>query len=119
MIFDFHLHLYSQLPESPLLVCHAWHMLALSQQLLWPKFDPLGPVRPLASTQPLPRIARSNPTPLKADFSGWSPSILLNNVKEVAYIRTFLSTIQEPVITSTQDLRYLIGGRSLLKHLTS
>src|SRR6267154_6722594 len=43
MIFDFYVHLYGQIPERLLLVCHAWHVLALLQPALWANLDPLGP----------------------------------------------------------------------------
>ena len=43
IIFDFYVHLYGQMPERLLLVCRAWHALALSQPALWTNLDPLGP----------------------------------------------------------------------------
>ena len=123
MIFDFYVHLRGQIPERLLLVCHAWHVLALSQPALWTNLDPLGPfglstVRPWAGTFLQSRISRSNPCPLKADFSRWSQSIQLQDVKKIAGIRTFRSRIQELVISSNQELHYLIGSQPLLKHLS-
>ena len=74
MIFDFYVHVYKQLPEKLLLVCRAWHVLALSQPTLWTNLDPLDQfghriVRPWAGTFLQSRIARSNPAPLKVNFS--------------------------------------------------
>ena len=123
MIFDFYVHLYGQIPERLLLVCHAWHVLALSQPALWTNLDPLGPfglstVRPWAGTFLQSRIWRSNPAPLKVDFSRWSQSTQLEDVKKIAGIHTFRSRIQELVISNTQELHYLIGTQPLLKHLS-
>ena len=123
IIFDFYVHLYDQIPEGLLLVCHAWHALALSQPTLWTNLDPLGPfglrtVRPWAGTFLQSRISRSNPAPLKADFSQWSHSTQPKDTKKIAGIHTFRSRIQELVITSTQELHYLIGSQPLLKHLS-
>ncbi len=123
MIFDFYVHLYGQIPERLLLVCHAWHVLVLSQPALWTNLDPLGPfglstVRPWAGTFLQSRISRSNPYPLKADFSRWSQSTRLQDVKKIADIRTFRSRIQELVISSNQELHYLIGGQPLLERLS-
>ena len=123
MIFDFYVHLYSQLPERLLFVCRAWHVLALSQHTLWTDLDPLDPfglytVRPWAGTFLQSRVARSNPAPLKADFSRWSRGLQLEDVKKIASIHTFRSRLRELVITGTHDLLYLVGGQPLLTHLT-
>jgi len=123
MIFDFYVHLYDQIPERLLLVCRAWHVLALSQPALWTGLDPLGPfglstVRPWAGTFLQSRISRSNPAPLKVDFSRWSRSTQLKDVKRIASIRTFRTRIQELVISSNQELHYLIGSQPLLTHLS-
>ena len=123
IIFDFYVHLYGQIPERLLLVCHAWHVLALSHPAVWTNLDPLGPfglstVRPWAGTFLQSRISRSNPAPLKVDFSRWSQSTQLEDVKKIAGIHTFRSRIQELVISSTQELHYLIGAQPLLKHLS-
>ncbi len=123
MIFDFYVHLYGQIPERLLLVCRAWHVLALSQPALWTNLDPLNPfglstVRPWAGTFLQSRISRSNPAPLKADFSQWSQSTRLKDVRKIASLRTFRSRIQELVISSNQELHYLIGSQPLLKHLS-
>ena len=122
MIFDFYVHLYGQIPEGLLLVCRAWHVLAISQPALWTNLDPLGPfglrtVRPWAGTFLQSRISRSNPVPLKVDFSQWSPCIQWKDVKKIAGIHTFRSRIQELVISSTHELHYLIGSQPLLKLL--
>ena len=118
IIFDFYVHLYAQLPERLLLVCHAWHVLALSQPKLWTNLDPLGPfgfgiIRPWAGTFIQSRIARS-----KVDFSSCSPSILLEDMQKIAAIRTFRPRIQALVVAYTYDLFLLIGDQPLLKHLT-
>ena len=123
MIFDFYVHLYGQIPEGLLLVCRAWHVLALSQPALWTNLDPLGPfglrtIRPWAGTFLQSRISRSHPVPLKVDFSEWSHSTLQKDAKRIAGIGTFRSRIQELFISSAQELHYLIGGQPLLKHLT-
>ena len=123
MIFDFYVHVYGQIPERLLLVCRAWHVLALSQPALWTNLDPLGPfglstVRPWAGTFLQSRIKRSDPYPLKADFSRWSQSTHLEDVKKIASLRTFRSRIQELVISSKHELHYLIGSQPLLKHLS-
>ena len=123
IIFDFYVHLYGQIPERLLLVCHAWHVLALSQPALWTNLDPVGPfslriVRPWAGTFLQSRILRSNPAPLKVDFSQWSHSTRLKDTKRIAGIHTFRSRIQELVIASAQELQYLIGSQPLLKHLS-
>jgi len=123
MIFDFYVHLYSQLPERLLFVCRAWHVLALSQQTLWTDLDPLdafhlSTVRPWAGTFLQSRVARSNPAPLKADFSRWSRRLQLKDVKKIANIHTFRSRIRELVITNARDLLCLVGGQPLLTYLT-
>ena len=123
IIFDFYVHLYGQIPERLLLVCRSWHVLALSHPALWTNLDPLSPfglrtVRPWAGTFLQSRISRSNPAPLKTDFSQWSYSTRLKDVKKIASIRTFRSRIQELVISSTDELHYLVGSQPLLKHLT-
>jgi len=123
MIFDVYVHLYGQIPERLLLVCRAWHVLALSQPALWTNLDPLGPfgfstVRPWAGTFLQSRISRSNPCPLNVDFSQWSRSTRLQDVKKIASLPTFRSRIQELVISIYQELHYLIGSQPLLKHLS-
>ena len=123
MIFDFYVHLYGQIPERLLLVCHSWHVLALSQPTLWTNLDPLGPfglsvVRPWAGTFLQSRISRSNPVPLKVDFSRWSHCILQNDAEKIAGICTFRSRIQELLISRPRELPYLIGSQPLLTELS-
>ena len=123
MIFDFYVHLYGQIPERLLLVCHAWHVLALSQPALWTNLDPLGPfglstARPWAGTFLQSRIKRSDPYPLKVDFSRWSQRTQPEDVKKIASLRTFRSRIQELVISNNRELHYLIGSQPLLKRLS-
>ena len=122
MIFNFYVYLYGQIPERLLLVCRAWHVLALSQPALWTNLDPLGPfglrtVRPWAGTFLQSRILRSNPAPLKVDFSRWSHNTQPKDVKRIADIRTFRPRIQDLVISSQQELQYLIGSQPLLTRL--
>jgi len=45
IIFDFYVHQCGHLPERLLLVCHAWHVLALSRPTLWTNLDPLDQFR--------------------------------------------------------------------------
>ena len=123
MIFDFYVHLCGQLPERLLLVCRTWHVLALSQTTLWVNLDPLGQfglwiVRPWAGTFLQSRIARSNPAPLKVDFSKLSLDMTPEVVGKVASIPTFRPRIQELVITRATDINYLVGSQPLLKSLT-
>jgi len=123
IIFDFYVHLYGHLPERLLLVCHAWHALALSRPTLWANLDPLGPfglniIRPWAGTFIQSRIARSNPAPLKVDFSNCSRNIQSKDMKKIAATRTFRPRIQALVVAYTRDFWYLTGDQPLLKHLT-
>ena len=122
MIFDFYFHLYGHLPEKLLLVCRTWHVLALSQPTLWTNLDPLDQfghriVRPWAGTFLQSRIARSNPAPLKVDFSRLSWDMTPEVVKKVASIATFRPRIQELVISRAMDTSYLVGPQPLLKSL--
>ena len=122
IIFDFYVHVYDQLPERLLLVCRAWHVLALSQRALWTNLDPLGPfglpiIRPWAGTFLQSRIARSNPAPLKVNFSNCSRNILFKDTKKIANISTFRSRIQDLTITSIKDLVYAFGDPPVLKDL--
>ena len=125
IIFDFYVHLYDQLPERLLLVCRAWHVLALSQPTLWTNLDPLDPfglyrARSWMGTFLQSRIARSNPAPLKVDFTQkFRKIILLHDITEkVAAIDTFLPRIQDLVINDTKGLIYLVGDQPLLRHLS-
>jgi F-box-like len=123
MIFDFYVHHYGQLPEKLLLVCRAWHVLALSQPMLWTNLDPLGQfglsiVQPWAGTFLQSRIARSNPAPLKVDFTGFSWDMTSSVVKKVAAVPTFRPRIQELVVSRAVDASYLVGPQPLLKSLT-
>jgi hypothetical protein len=124
IIFDFYVHHCGQLPETLLLVCRVWHVLALSQPTLWTNLDPLGQfdlriVRPWAGTFLQSRIARSNPAPLKVDFTSLSWDMTTPTVaQKVASIPTFLPRIQELVISRTVDNNYLVGPQPLLKSLT-
>ena len=123
MIFNFYVHVYKQLPEKLLLVCRAWHVLALSQPTLWTNLDPLDQfghmiVRPWAGTFLQSRIARSNPAPLKVDFSKWSWDMTPEVVQKVASIPTLRPRIQELVISRAIDTSYLVGPQPLLKSLT-
>jgi hypothetical protein len=66
VVFGYYVHLYGQLPETLLLVCRTWHVLALCQPTLWTNLDPLtqfglNTLRPWAGTFIQSRIARSNP----------------------------------------------------------
>ena len=122
IIFDFYVHVYNQLPERLLLVCRAWHVLALSQRALWTNLDPLGPfgliiIRPWAGTFLQSRIKRSNPAPLKVNFSNCSRYILFKDTKKIANISTFRSRIQDLTITSIRDLIYAFGDPPVLKAL--
>ena len=123
IIFDFYVHHCGQLPEKLLLVCRAWHVLALSQPTLWTNLDPLGQfnlriVRPWAGTFLQSRIARSNPVPLKVDFSRFSLDMTPTVVKKVASIPTFRPRIQELAISREIDDSYLVGPQPLLNSLT-
>ena len=123
MIFDFYVHLYGQLPEKLLLICRTWYVLALSQPTLWTNLDPLDQfghhiVRPWAGTFLQSRIARSNPAPLKVDFSKLSWDMIPEVVQKVATIATFRPRIQELVISRAIDMSYLVGPQPLLKSLT-
>ena len=123
MIFDFYVHVYEQLPEKLLLVCRAWYVLALSQPTLWTNLDPLDQfghriVRPWAGTFLQSRIARSNPAPLKVDFSKATLDMTSEVVQNIASIPTFRPRIQELVISRTIDTSYLVGPQPLLKSLT-
>ena len=125
IIFDFYIHLYGQLPEKLLLVCRAWHVLALSQPTLWANLDPLGPfgltrARPWMGTFLQSRTARSNPAPLKIDLIRFTRDIIPppDFLEKVAAIDTFLPRIQDLVINNTKDLICLVGDQPLLRHLT-
>jgi len=123
IIFDFYVHLHGQLPEKLLLVCRTWHILALSQPTLWTNLDPLDQfghriVRPWAGTFLQSRIARSNPVPLKVDFTRLSLDITPTVVKKVVSIPTFRPRIQELVISRAIDNNYLVGSQPLLRSLT-
>ena len=122
IIFDFYVHVYDQLPEILLLVCRAWHVLALSQRALWTNLDPLDPfsltiVRPWAGTFLQSRIARSNPAPLKFGSSKRSWNILFKDMEKIANIKTFRSRIQDLTIHHRYDLVYLISDQQLLEQL--
>jgi len=121
IIFDFYVHHYRQLPETLLLVCRIWHVLALSQPSLWTNLDPLGQfglkvVRPWAGTFLQSRIARSNPAPLKVDFTSFSWDMTPTVVRKVASIPTFLPRIQE--LVTCYDASYLVGPQPMLNSLT-
>ena len=123
MIFDFYVHVYEQLPEKLLFVCRAWHVLALSQPSLWTNLDPLDQfghriVRPWAGTFLQSRIARSNPAPLKVDFSKMTWDMTPEVVQKIASIPRFRPRIQELVISRAIDTSYLVGPQPLLKSLT-
>jgi hypothetical protein len=123
IIFDIYVHHCGQLPETLLLVCRIWHVLALSQPTLWTNLDPLGQfdlrvVRPWAGTFLQSRIARSNPAPLKVDFTSLSWDMTPTTVQKVASIPKFLPRIQELVISRTIDNSYLVGPQPLLESLT-
>jgi len=123
MILDFYVHTYGQLPEKLLLVCRAWHVLTLSQPTLWTNLDPLEQfdlrlVRPWAGTFLQSRIARSNPAPLRVDFSRLSWDMTPKVVTRVASIPTFRLRIQELVISRAIDTVYLVGPQPLLNSLT-
>ena len=123
MIFDYYVHLYRQLPEKLLLVCRTWHVLALSQPMLWTNLDPLSQfnltiIRPWAGTYLQCRIARSNPVPLKVDFARLKTDMTPSVVKKVAAIPTLLSRIQELAINRDLDMIFLAGNQPLLKSLT-
>jgi hypothetical protein len=123
IIFDFYVHHCRQLPETLLLVCRIWHVLALSQPTLWTNLNPLGQfdlevVRPWAGTFLQSRIARSNPAPLMVDFTSFSWDMTPTAVQKVASIPTFLPRIQELVISRAVDNSYLVGPQPLLKSLT-
>jgi hypothetical protein len=123
MIFDFYVHLYNQLPEKLLLVCRAWHVLALSQPTLWTNLNLLDQfdltiVEPWAGTFLQCRIARSNPAPLKVDFTRPAWDMPLGVVEKVASIPTLLPRIQELVIGRKEDLHYLVGDQPLLQSLS-
>jgi hypothetical protein len=123
IIFDIYVHHCGQLPETLLLVCRIWHVLALSQPTLWTNLDPLDQfdlevVRPWAGTFLQSRIARSNPAPLKVDFTDFSLDMTPTVVQKVASIPTFLPRIQELVISRVVDNNYLVGPQPLLKILT-
>ena len=114
IIFNFYVHLYDQLPERLLLVCRAWHVLALSQPILWTNLDPLSPfglstIRPWAGTFLQSRIARSNPAPLKVDFSKFSPNIRLQDLKKIANISTFRSRIQDLTIAYKKETWFMLS----------
>ena len=123
IIFDFYVHHYRQLPETLLLVCRIWHILALSQPTLWTNLDPLGQfglrvVRPWAGTFIQSRIARSNPAPLKVNFTSLSWDMTPTVAQKVASIPTFLPRIQELVISRAVDNSFLVGPQPLLNSLT-
>lgn len=123
MIFDFYVHHCGQLPETLLFVCRTWHVLALSQPTLWTNLDPLGQfdlrvAQPWAGTFLQSRIARSNPAPLKVDFTRMSWDMTHTVVRKVASIPTFRPRIQELVISRTVENNYLIGPQPLLNSLT-
>ena len=118
IIFDFYVHLYNQLPERLLLVCRAWHVLALSQPTLWTNLDPLGPfglnvIPRWAGTFLQSRIVRSNPAPLKVDIC--SRNIALKDLQKIVDISDFCSRIQDLTITYKKDLVYVISDQLLLK----
>jgi hypothetical protein len=125
IIFDIYVHHCGQLPETLLLVCRIWHVLALSQPTLWTNLDPLDQfdlkiVRPWAGTFLQSRIARSNPAPLKVNFAIRSLPVdmTLTVVRKVASIPTFRPRIQELVISRIIDINYLVGPQPLLESLT-
>lgn len=123
IIFDFYVHHCGNLPEKLLLVCRTWHVLALSQPTLWTNLDPLGQfdlriVRPWAGTFLQSRIARSNPVPLKVDFTRLSWDMTHAAVKKIASTPTFRPRIQELVINRAIDDNYLVGPQPLLNSLT-
>ena len=122
IIFDFYVHVYDQLPERLLLVCRAWHVLALSQPALWTNLDLLSQfglttIRPWAGTFLQSRIARSNPAPLKFGCSKCSWSILFKDKEKIANIKTFRSRIQDLTIHYRHDLVYLLNDQQLLEQL--
>jgi len=124
IIFDFYVHHCRQLPETLLLVCRIWHVLALSQRTLWTNLDPLGQfdrtaVRPWAGTFLQSRIARSNPVPLKVDFTSFSWKISPSEVQKIASIPTFRRRIQELVINHEVENDFLVGPQPLLNSLTA
>ena len=75
-------------------------------------------IRPWAGTFIQSRVARSNPAPLKVDFSSCSRNIQFKDMKRIAAIRTFRARIQALVVACTHDFLCLKGDQPLLKHLT-
>ncbi len=123
IIFNFYVHHCGHLPEKLLLVCRTWHVLALSQSTLWTNLDPLGQfdlriVRPWAGTFIQSRIARSNPAPLKVDFTSLSWDMTPTAVRKIASTPTFRPRIQELAISRPVDDNYLVGPQPLLNSLT-
>ena len=123
IIFDLYVHHCGNLPEKLLLVCRTWHVLALSQPTLWTNLDPLGQfdlriVRPWAGTFLQSRIARSNPVPLKVDFTSLSWDMTHAAVRKIASTPTFRPRIQELVISRAIDDNYLVGPQPLLNSLS-
>jgi len=123
-IFGHYVHLYGQLPETLLLVCRAWYVLALCQHTLWTNLDPLnqfrhGTLKPWAGTFIQSRISRSNPVPLNVDFSRISRIDMTPEVTmRIAGTSTLRSRIRTLVIARASDAAFLLGDQPLLKSLT-
>ena len=124
VIFGYYVHLYGQLPETLLLVCRTWYVLALCQHTLWTNLDPLnqfglGTMKPWAGTFIQSRIARSNPVPLNVDFSRISTIDMTPKVTmRIAGTRTLRSRVRNLVIARSSDTAFLLGDQPLLNTLT-
>jgi hypothetical protein len=124
VIFGFYVHLYGQLPETLLLVCRTWYILALCQHTLWTNLEPLDQfglrtMRPWAGTFIQSRIARSNPVPLNVDFSRISSIDMTPKVAmRIAGTRTLRPRIRNLVIARSSDTAFLLGDQPLLKSVT-
>jgi len=121
--FGYYVHLYGQHPETLLLVCRTWHVLALFQPTLWTNLDPLGQfgvgtIKPWAGTFIQSRIARSNPVPLNVDFSRLSWVMTPNVTMKIAGTGTLRSRVRNLVITRSCDAAFLLGDQPLLNSLT-
>ena len=124
IVFEYYAHLYGRLPETLLLVCRTWHVLALCQHTLWTNLDPLtqfglSTMRPWAGTFIQSRIARSSPCALSVDFSNLSSIDMTPEVTmRIAGTHTLRPRIRNLVISRLSDIVFLHGDQPLLDSLT-
>jgi hypothetical protein len=116
LIFQYFVHSYGQLPETLLLVCRTFYVVAINCRALWTDLNPVS----LSNVCGLPRwagtfiqsrVARSNPAPLDIDFTNLSPLDRIGGfAKKVAGIPTRLQRCRSVVISCSNELHFFQGS---------